>query len=189
MIRCVVPRTGFTPSELGNRRYPGRRAASWTRKTRTNSSLTARNCRCCVGENLAYSRRKRDVFAKVGIALHSPSFGMIPSRHGSHRNRITSKAERISQTMSETAPEDGRLKLEQARDLTQCFGHHRAQPLEYALNYCLQCRKLKSCVRASWRVDLPRPWRRDDWWPDETPKPPRRSATRPRAKRTPVNIS
>jgi len=91
--------------------------------------------------------------------------------------------------MSETAPEEGRLDLRQARDLTQCFGRHRAQTLEYALHYCLQCRKLKSCVRASWRVDRPRPWRRDDWWPDESAKPARGTSTQPRARRTPVSIS
>ncbi len=50
------------------------------------------------------------------------------------------------------------------RDLAKCFGHHRQQTVDYAIKNCLQCRKLKSCVRKSWGTDRHRPWRRDDWW-------------------------
>ncbi len=51
-----------------------------------------------------------------------------------------------------------------ARDLSRCFGKHREQPVQYALKHCLQCRKLKSCVRKSWGTDRQRRWQRDDWW-------------------------
>lgn len=84
---------------------------------------------------------------------------------------------------------ESRLSLTQARDLTQCFGRHRFQSLDYALHYCLQCRKLKSCVRASWRMDQPRPWRKDDWWPEAASPHAGRGKTRPRTRVTPVNIS
>ena len=89
----------------------------------------------------------------------------------------------------EPAPTGERLTLSEARDLTRCYGHHRAQSLAYALNYCLQCRKLKTCVRASWGVDRPRPWRKADWWPETAPVKPAKSKTRSRAARRPINIS
>jgi len=50
------------------------------------------------------------------------------------------------------------------RDLARCFGKHRQQTVEYALKNCLQCRKLKSCVRKTWGTDRQRRWDRDDWW-------------------------
>lgn len=50
------------------------------------------------------------------------------------------------------------------RDLSRCFGKHREQTLEYAMQHCLQCRKLKSCVRKTWGSDRHRRWGRDDWW-------------------------
>jgi hypothetical protein len=50
------------------------------------------------------------------------------------------------------------------RDLSRCYGKHRQQSVQYALKHCLQCRKLKSCVRKSWGTDRQRPWRKDDWW-------------------------
>jgi hypothetical protein len=50
------------------------------------------------------------------------------------------------------------------RDLSKCFGRHRDQTVDYAMANCLQCRKLKSCVRASWGANRNRRWNRDDWW-------------------------
>ena len=89
---------------------------------------------------------------------------------------------------AEPRPSEGRLGLQQARDLTHCFGHHRLQTLDYALHYCLRCRKLKSCVRASWGADRQRRWRAEDWWPvAEAAQRP--SSTPTRSKRKPVNIS
>lgn len=67
----------------------------------------------------------------------------------------------------EPQPIEGRLGLLQARELMHCYGHHRSQTLDYALHYCLQCRKLKSCVRKSWGTDRQRRWRAEDWWPTE----------------------
>ncbi len=62
------------------------------------------------------------------------------------------------------------------RDLARCFGRHRQQSVEYALKHCLQCRKLKSCVRKSWGTDRHRRWQQDDWWEAKavTPAPGRR---------------
>jgi hypothetical protein len=57
------------------------------------------------------------------------------------------------------------------RDLSRCFGKHRQQPVQYALQHCLQCRKLKGCVRKSWGTDRQRPWRKDDWWQTKTTIP------------------
>jgi len=50
------------------------------------------------------------------------------------------------------------------RDLSRCYGRHREQTLEYAMKYCLQCRKLKTCVRKTWGTDRHRRWQQDDWW-------------------------
>lgn len=50
------------------------------------------------------------------------------------------------------------------RDLARCFGRHDEQSVAYALKYCLQCRKLKSCVQRSWNGGKTRRWQRDDWW-------------------------
>ena len=50
------------------------------------------------------------------------------------------------------------------RDLSKCYGRHRQQTLDYALKNCLQCRKLKTCVRKSWGTDRQRPWHKEDWW-------------------------
>lgn len=63
------------------------------------------------------------------------------------------------------------------RDLARCFGHHSEQSVQYALQHCLKCRKLKSCVQQSWSAGKPRRWQRDDWWearPDIRPgkRPP-----------------
>jgi hypothetical protein len=38
----------------------------------------------------------------------------------------------------------------EARILTKCFGEYDQQPVEYALNYCLRCRVMKSCVQKAW---------------------------------------
>lgn len=81
-----------------------------------------------------------------------------------------------------------RLNLTQARDLRQCFGRHRAQTVQYAIDYCLHCGKLKSCVRASWRIDRQRRWSRDDWWPlDEAER--QKPKSQPRTLGKPVNIA
>jgi hypothetical protein len=48
-------------------------------------------------------------------------------------------------------------------DLARCFGHYRQQSVRYALQYCLECAKLKQCVRTTWGVDRPRRSRRDAW--------------------------
>jgi hypothetical protein len=50
------------------------------------------------------------------------------------------------------------------RDLSRCYGRHREQTLDYALKHCLQCRKLKTCVRKTWGTDRHRRWQQDDWW-------------------------
>lgn len=81
------------------------------------------------------------------------------------------------------------LPLQQARDLTKCYGHHRAQSVKYALNYCLHCRKLKSCVRATWATTRNQRWQRADWWMDEVSHKSEASTSEPRTKRKPVNIS
>lgn len=54
-------------------------------------------------------------------------------------------------------------------DLARCFGHYRQQSVRYALHYCLECPKLKQCVRTTWGVDRPRRSRRDAWPPSERP--------------------
>lgn len=51
-------------------------------------------------------------------------------------------------------------------DLERCFGHYRQQSVRYALQYCLECTKVKQCVRTAWGVDRPRRTRRDDWSAD-----------------------
>jgi hypothetical protein len=51
-------------------------------------------------------------------------------------------------------------------DLARCFGHYRQQSVRYALQHCLECKKLKQCVRTTWGVDRPRRSRRDAWSPD-----------------------
>jgi hypothetical protein len=67
------------------------------------------------------------------------------------------------------------------RDLNKCYGRHREQTIEYTLKNCLQCRKLKSCVRQTWGIDKHRRWQRADWWeirPGAAPsgqRPPRPS--------------
>jgi hypothetical protein len=65
----------------------------------------------------------------------------------------------------EPIPFEQRLPLPQARDLMQCYGHHRSQTLDYALHYCLHCRRIKSCVRRSWAHGKRERWRDEDWWP------------------------
>jgi hypothetical protein len=41
-------------------------------------------------------------------------------------------------------------------DLSRCFGRYREQSVQYALQHCLECRKLKACVRTVWGMDQPR---------------------------------
>ena len=48
-------------------------------------------------------------------------------------------------------------------DLSKCFGHYRQQTITYALRHCLECNKLKACVRAAWGIDQPRRARRSAW--------------------------
>jgi hypothetical protein len=90
----------------------------------------------------------------------------------------------------EPVPFEQRLPLPAARDLMQCYGHHRSQTLDYALHYCLHCRRIKSCVRKSWtHGKREQRWRTEDWWPLDVAQ---RAATRPArgvSRRRPVNIS
>jgi hypothetical protein len=89
----------------------------------------------------------------------------------------------------EPIPFEQRLPLPQARDLMQCFGHHRSQTVAYALHYCLHCRRIKSCVRKSWAHGKRDRWISDDWWPvDASERPAQRSAGAA-TRRRPANIS
>ena len=36
------------------------------------------------------------------------------------------------------------------RILTKCFGRYDQQSVEHALNYCVRCRVMKSCVQKAW---------------------------------------
>ncbi len=45
-------------------------------------------------------------------------------------------------------------------NLSQCFGHYRQQSVEYALQNCLTCPKMKACVRVTWGMDQPKRARR-----------------------------
>ena len=50
-------------------------------------------------------------------------------------------------------------------DLSRCFGRYRLQTPQYALTNCVQCPKLKSCVRTVWGLEGPnRGGRRGLWW-------------------------
>ena len=89
----------------------------------------------------------------------------------------------------EPIPLEQRLPLPQARDLMQCFGHHRSQTLAYALHYCLQCRRIKSCVRKSWTHGQREHWRGDDWWPIGAAKEPATTPAAGARRGKPVNIS
>ncbi len=89
----------------------------------------------------------------------------------------------------EPIPFEQRVPLPQARDMMQCFGHHRSQTLQYALHYCLHCRRIKSCVRKSWAHGKRDRWNADDWWPvsvSDQQVPVQGGSARPRR---PVNIS
>jgi hypothetical protein len=41
-------------------------------------------------------------------------------------------------------------------NLAQCFGHYQQQTVQYAIQNCLSCSKVKACVRAQWGLDRPR---------------------------------
>jgi hypothetical protein len=48
-------------------------------------------------------------------------------------------------------------------DFARCYGHYRQQTVQYALAHCLDCPKLKACVRLTWgRERAPRA-RRGVW--------------------------
>lgn len=55
-------------------------------------------------------------------------------------------------------------------DLSRCFGRYRAQTPQYALVYCVNCPKLKSCVRTAWGVDEPRRTTRWEVWWERSPR-------------------
>lgn len=38
---------------------------------------------------------------------------------------------------------------------SKCFGLYRQQSVEYALQNCLTCPKMKACVRVAWGMDQP----------------------------------
>lgn len=84
---------------------------------------------------------------------------------------------------------ESRLNLLQARDLTQCYGHHRSQTLSYALHYCLQCRRIKSCVRKGWTHGRRERWQNQDWWPVSAATVPAPASPVSRSGRRPINIS
>lgn len=41
-------------------------------------------------------------------------------------------------------------------DTSRCFGKYRAQSPIYALNVCVRCPRIKSCVRTAWGLEEPR---------------------------------
>lgn len=57
-----------------------------------------------------------------------------------------------------------------APDISRCFGHYRAQTPQYALAWCVQCPKLKSCVRTAWGVEGPRRTARRGLWWESSPR-------------------
>ena len=69
--------------------------------------------------------------------------------------------------------EDGRP----APDLSRCFGRYRAQTPQYALTHCVECPKLKSCVRTVWGREGPRQTARRDWWWERSPRALARART------------
>lgn len=51
-----------------------------------------------------------------------------------------------------------------APDRSKCFGQYRQQSVQYALAHCLECPKLKACVRVTWGMERPlRRTRRGAW--------------------------
>ena len=52
-------------------------------------------------------------------------------------------------------------KTAAAPNLSKCFGQYRHQSVQYALQYCLTCPKMKACVRVTWGWDTPKRARRD----------------------------
>ncbi|MGH2584578.1 MAG: hypothetical protein ACRDJE_06660 [Dehalococcoidia bacterium] len=48
-------------------------------------------------------------------------------------------------------------------NIAACFGHYRQQSVRYALTHCLDCPKMKACVRLTWGMDKPRRLRRGAW--------------------------
>jgi hypothetical protein len=51
-----------------------------------------------------------------------------------------------------------------APDRSRCFGQYRQQSVQYALAHCLECPKMKACVRLTWGLDKPiRRSRRGAW--------------------------
>lgn len=56
-------------------------------------------------------------------------------------------------------------ELRRVPEYAQCFGRYRAQSVTYALANCLECPKLKACVRTTWGVDQPRRWRSGSYQP------------------------
>ncbi len=57
-----------------------------------------------------------------------------------------------------------------APDLSRCFGRYRAQTARYALTYCVECPKLKSCVRTVWGLEGPRQTVRRNYWWETSPR-------------------
>jgi hypothetical protein len=53
--------------------------------------------------------------------------------------------------------------LQTAPDRTRCFGQYRQQSVQYALAHCLECPKIKACVRLAWSNEKPARARRGPW--------------------------
>lgn len=58
-----------------------------------------------------------------------------------------------------------------APDRSRCFGQYRAQSVQYALTNCLECPKLKACVRFTWGMDRPLRRARRGAWDEGVPGP------------------
>ena len=59
-------------------------------------------------------------------------------------------------------------------DFSRCYGHYREQSVQYALQHCLACPKMKACVRLTWGMDQPPHARRRGWDRNSRDKRPRR---------------
>jgi hypothetical protein len=54
-------------------------------------------------------------------------------------------------------------------DRSRCFGQYRQQSVQYALAHCLECPKVKACVRLTWGMDKPLRRSRRSAWDDAIP--------------------
>ncbi len=61
---------------------------------------------------------------------------------------------------------------QKAPDRARCFGQYRQQSVQYALAHCLECPKVKACVRLTWGVDKPLRRPRRGAWDDAMARGP-----------------